>query len=67
VRLNGEQVRETEAYTLGVQAVLWGMQWVKAGQAFRMFAHPVPEDAPRSPACLVMRHVPRLPRCCNLR
>ena len=48
-RMSAEQVRETEVYTLGVQAVLWGMQWVKAGQAFRMFARPLPAGQARSP------------------
>lgn len=48
-RMTEDQVRETEAYTLGVQAVLWGMQWVKAGEAFRMFTQPLPEGATRSP------------------
>ena len=47
-RMSPEQVREIEAYTLGVQAVLWGMQWVKAGQAFRMFSDPLPEGQSRS-------------------
>jgi hypothetical protein len=48
-RMSGEQVRETEAYTLGVQAVLWGVQWVKAGEAFRMFSRPLPAGQERSP------------------
>jgi hypothetical protein len=48
-RMSAEQVRETEAYTLGVQAVLWGMQWVKAGQAFRVFSRPLPTGQERSP------------------
>jgi hypothetical protein len=48
-RMSPEQVRETEAYTLGVQAVLWSMQWVKAGQAFRHFSHPLPAGQTRSP------------------
>ena len=48
-RMSPEQVRETEAYTLGVQAVLWGMQWVKAGEAFRMFSRPLPAGQARSP------------------
>jgi hypothetical protein len=48
-RMSPEQARETEAYTLGVQAVLWGMQWVKAGQAFRMFTRPLPTGQARSP------------------
>jgi hypothetical protein len=48
-RMSEGDVQETEAYTLGVQAVLWGMQWVKAGEAFRMFTHPLPDGAERSP------------------
>jgi hypothetical protein len=48
-RLSEEQVLETQAYTLGVQAVLWGMQWVKAGEGFRLFTRPLPEGAERSP------------------
>ena len=47
-RMTADQVREAEAYTLGVQAVLWGMQWVKAGQAFRMFSAPLPPGQSRS-------------------
>jgi len=35
-----DQARETEAYTLGVQAVLWSMQWVKAGQTLRAMSSP---------------------------
>jgi hypothetical protein len=34
-RLNGDQAREAEAYSLGVQAVIWGMQFVKGGLGFR--------------------------------
>ncbi|MFH1027171.1 MAG: hypothetical protein V1791_04130 [Pseudomonadota bacterium] len=30
-RMSAEQAREIEAYTLGVQTVNWGMQFVKAG------------------------------------
>lgn len=48
-RMTEDQVRETEAYTLGVQAVLWGMQWVKAGEAFRLFSGPLPAGKDRSP------------------
>jgi hypothetical protein len=48
-RMTEDQVRETEAYTLGVQAVLWGMQWVKAGEAFRLFSRPLPAGQERSP------------------
>jgi hypothetical protein len=47
--MSAEQVRETEAYTLGVQAVLWGMQWVKAGQTFRMVSRPLPSGQAPSP------------------
>jgi hypothetical protein len=48
-RLSKEQAAETFAYTLGVQAVLWGTQWVKAGEAFRMFTRPLPPGEERSP------------------
>src|SRR5262245_57738877 len=48
-RLTADQVRETAAYTLGVQAVLWGMQWVKAGESFRMFSRPLPDGTARAP------------------
>jgi hypothetical protein len=48
-RMTTAQAREAEAYTLGVQAVLWGMQWVKAGQSFRMFSAPLPSGRARSP------------------
>src|SRR5262245_18032852 len=44
-----EQVRETEAYTLGVQAIIWGMQWVKAAEALRLFTAPLPAGQSRSP------------------
>jgi hypothetical protein len=47
-RLSADQTRETEAYTLGVQTVLWGMQWVKGSEAFRMFTAPLANDAKRS-------------------
>src|SRR5262245_32774218 len=48
-RMSREQAQEAEAYTLGVQAVLWGMQWVKAGQSFRLFSRPLPAGQQRSP------------------
>jgi hypothetical protein len=48
-RMTEDQVAETQAYTLGVQAVLWGMQWVKASEAFRMISAPRPAASPRSP------------------
>jgi hypothetical protein len=47
--MSAEQVRETEAYTFGVQAVLWGMQWVKAAEGFRMFSRRLPAGQERSP------------------
>ena len=46
-RLTSEEVAEVEAYTLGVQTVLWGMQWVKAGLALRQFGTPLPEGMQR--------------------
>jgi hypothetical protein len=48
-RMNAQQARETEAYTLGVQAVLWGMQWVKVGQTLRISAAPLPQGTKRTP------------------
>jgi hypothetical protein len=48
-RLSADDARETWAYSLGVQAVLWGMQWVKAGEGFRLFTRPLPDGAERSP------------------
>jgi hypothetical protein len=49
-RMDAEQARETEDYTLGVQTVLWGMQWVKAGQSMRVVATPLPQGMARNPA-----------------
>src|SRR5262245_31477700 len=48
-RMTEDQARETEAYTLGVQAVVWGTQWVKASEAFRLITAPLAPDKPRSP------------------
>jgi hypothetical protein len=48
-RMDAEQARETEAYTLGVQTVLWGMQWVKVGQTLRISAAPLPQGTKRNP------------------
>jgi hypothetical protein len=39
-RMTADQAREAEAYTLGVQTVLWGMQWIKAGQTMRAVSSP---------------------------
>jgi len=44
-----EQAREAAAYTLGVQAVLWGNQYVKASVALRSMAAPLPEGKTRFP------------------
>lgn len=48
-RLSPDAAKEAWAYSLGLQAVLWGMQWVKAGEAFRMFSRPLPDGSDRSP------------------
>ncbi len=48
-RMNAQQARETEAYTLGVQTVLWGMQWVKVGQTLRVGTAPLPQGTKRNP------------------
>jgi hypothetical protein len=48
-RMEAEQARELEAYTLGVQTVIWGMQRVKAGQTLRNFAAPLPAGASALP------------------
>ena len=41
-RIDAERARELEAYTLGVQTVVWGMQRVKARQTLRNFTAPLP-------------------------
>ena len=46
-RLTPEEARQAEAYTLGVQTVLWGMQWVKAGAALRDWGTALPEGSAR--------------------
>jgi hypothetical protein len=48
-RMTADQVAEAEAYSLGVQAVLWGLQWVKSAESLRMFSTPLPEGKERSP------------------
>ena len=45
--MTDEQARETEAYTLSVPTVLWGMQWVKAGAGLRHFAASSPNGGER--------------------
>src|SRR5262245_9603103 len=49
-RMNAQQAREAQAYTLGVQTVLWGMQWVKATRAIYGMAGALPPGAAPSPA-----------------
>lgn len=39
-RMTADHAWEAEGYTLGVQAVHWGMQWVKAGQTLRAMSSP---------------------------
>ena len=48
-RMGAEQARELEAYTLGVQTVIWGMQRVKAGQTLRNMTVPLPAAASAPP------------------
>ena len=48
-RLTEAEASEAFAYTLGVQAVLWGLQWVKAAEALRMYSSPLPGGAQHSP------------------
>src|SRR5262245_57654803 len=48
-RMSPEQAREAQAYSLGVQTVLWGMQWVKASRAMYGMAGPVPPAAAPRP------------------
>src|SRR5262245_49216579 len=48
-RMTEDQATEAFAYTLGVQAVLWGLQWVKAAEALRMCSAPLPPGRERSP------------------
>jgi hypothetical protein len=46
--MDAEVAAEAAAYSLGVQAVQWGMQWVKGGLVFRAMAAPLPEGAERT-------------------
>jgi hypothetical protein len=48
-RMDAERASEMEAYTLGVQTVLWGMQWVKVGQTLRVGAARLPQGTKRTP------------------
>ena len=44
-----EHAREAAAYSLGIETVLWGNQYVKASAALRSMAAPLPEDKTKSP------------------
>jgi hypothetical protein len=48
-RMPADAAAETLTYVLGVQAVIWGVHWVKAGESFRSMTAPLPEGQPRSP------------------
>jgi hypothetical protein len=48
--MDEDQADELRAYVLGVQAVIWEMQWVKAGRGLRGFAAAPPAGTERSPA-----------------
>jgi hypothetical protein len=48
-RMNADEAREAAAYTLGVQTVMWGMQWVKAAQTMRVASWSLPEGMPHVP------------------
>ncbi len=48
-RMEEDQAAELRAYVLGLQAVIWGMQWVKGGQALRIASAALPSGAWRSP------------------
>jgi hypothetical protein len=48
-RMEEDRADELRAYVLGVQAVIWGMQWVKAGGGLRSVADPLPAGTERSP------------------
>ena len=47
-RMDADKAREAEAYSIGVQTVIWGMQWVKAAQTMRGASAPLPQGAPRN-------------------
>ena len=41
-RMEVNQAAELRAYVLGVEAVIWSMQWVKGGRALRNISAPLP-------------------------
>jgi hypothetical protein len=48
-RMTAEHAAGARAYALGSEAVIWGMQFVKGGQALRLFSAPLPAGSERSP------------------
>ena len=44
-RMTEDQAAESRACVLGVEAVIWSMQWVKAGRTLRNFSAPLPSGA----------------------
>ena len=46
-RMMEEEAQEAHAYSLGVQAIPWGMQVIKAGAAIRDSAKPLPDGVKR--------------------
>jgi hypothetical protein len=48
-RMLADAAADALTYVLGVQAVIWGMQCVKAGETFRSMTAPLPEGTERSP------------------
>lgn len=48
-RMGHDQVDELKAYVLGVQAVIWGMQWVKANWVMHEASAPLPSGTTPSP------------------
>jgi hypothetical protein len=47
-RMDADPARETSAYSLGIQAVQWGMQWVKGWLVFHAMTAPLPEGTERA-------------------
>lgn len=48
-RMEPDQAAEATAYLLGLQAVIWGMQWVKANRGTHDVVAPLPSGATPSP------------------
>ncbi len=49
-RMTPEKALELEAYSLGIQSLNWGMQWIKAGAGLRHMAAPLPDGEEQNPA-----------------